>query len=378
MKSKQFLRCAILYLMLILKKQVTVYTFDKNTRTSCHLLLNKYFSTIKMINSFFICLSLLCILLFFLSCGSKEQEHAFQFQEEIQLMADSIFINEIFELNSWVHVDSFIFIQSSNTDTMFFVYSLPNLKLVESFGFKGQGPDEYLYPRISSDRLNQVYVYDNGKKKFQTIQILENGHKLISENVLNNLGITNFLGYIDDFIFCIKEENPKIINLNLCKIVSNEVQLLSSLNIATEPNGTSHKKDFVITNNKRTIVVAYIHQKKIEFYQIDEKNKIKKFITFSEEKKIDVNKYHYVDISSCNNFIYALYMGIEKQKISPNAFSVIEVFSKNGESISKFKLDRLIHKIIIDKEGKNLYAMSPFESDYIYMYKLGDYSKFIE
>ena len=320
--------------------------------------------------------------LFFLSCGNKKKGKEnidvfeFQFQQEIQIEADSIFTNEIFEINGWVHVDSFLFIQSTNTDTIFYMYSTPNLTFKKSFGLRGQGPDDYLYPHITTDHLNRVYIYDNGNKKFQTIQISENAPVIENQSILKEAEIFNFLGYIENSLFCIKKENPNSISLNLYQIVSNETKLLSSLKIIEEANGESHEKDFVVTNNKRCLFVAYLHQKVVEFYQINEENKFHKKFVYSDEKDLDVNEYHYTDICSSDHSIYALYQGMKKQEISQSASkSTVEVFDKNGKIEMKFRLDRLIKRIMIDNNGRILYAISPYESDYIYKYDLSKMRK---
>lgn len=315
--------------------------------------------------------SFLAILVLLFSCGRRENELAFPFWQEISLAADSIYINEIVEIDEWVQVDTLLCIKSSKTDTILYMYSLPSVKLVESIGLKGRGPDEYLYPHIAGDHRSHLYIYDNGNKKFKTLQISEKGCRVQSENILNQHDIINTFGHIEDSLFYFKEENPRLLSVNLNVIGLNGAQSVSSLKIIEDPTGMSHKKDFVVTNNQRDVVIAYLHQKKIEFYKIDERNKFQKTITYTDRKDIDVDKYQYIDISSCGNYIYVLYAGLDEQKIFSNNFvSTVEIFSKEGEAKMRLKLDRMVTKIIIGKDGKNLYAVSPFVADYIYKYEL--------
>jgi hypothetical protein len=315
------------------------------------------------------------ILFFCLSCGQnvkhKEKELAFQFKQEVKLTADSVFINEVLEINNWGLVDSLLLIQSSSTDTIFYLYSLPNLKLVESFGLKGQGPNEYLYPRMSSGQLKQVHIYDNGKRKFQTVQISENGHNLKNERTLNTYKIFNSFGQVEDSLFCMKEETPNHIGLMLYSITSSEPKLLSSFQIKANNKGRSSENDFHVTVNNRNITVAYLHEKKVEFYEINDKNEFQKKNVHSDGQALNPNKFHYTDIVSSDNFVYALYHGVhEYDDFQDISVSTVEVFDKNGKSEAKLKLNKFVNRIIVDNDGKNLYAINPFEADYVYKYNL--------
>jgi len=55
---------------------------------------------------------------------------------------------------------------------------------------------------------------------------------------------------------------------------------------------------------------------------------------------------------------------------SGSVLSSVEMFDKDGASKMKFNLDKTITRILVDQEGKNLFAISPFELDYIYVYQL--------
>jgi hypothetical protein len=302
-------------------------------------------------------------------CNGNKRPLSFQFEREIELKADSIHIAEIFSLKEWKIAGDMLLIRSGQNHPVFYTYSLPDLKFAESFGFIGRGPDEYLYPHIARGNRDEIYIYDNGNRKIQTLQISKDGYVTENEGQLSGNELFNQFGHIDGELFYGKVENPRYLNLNVYRINSDGMQTLSSFEVATSGDGRSGDYDFVVTNNERVLITADWHNKQVAFYHVDRNNEIQKLKTYAEGV-LDTQMIHYTHIGSSGNFIYALYQGFSEEDVSAMTASSVEIFDTDGNGVVKVLLDRVITEIVADNTGRNFYAMSPFRGDYIYRYTL--------
>lgn len=300
---------------------------------------------------------------------SKEILLPFQFSQEIELTADSIWREELFRIEEWVTTDSMMLIRSSNKYPVFYTYSLPEMKLIESFGYLGRGPGEYLRPHIGRDGSGNVLLYDNANRKLQTLRISKDGHKVEDKGQLNGKELFNALGYIDGELFYGKVENPNYINLNIYNLHSSgEMQISSSCEVVTSETGESGELDFVVAANGRDLAIAYIHKKQMEYYKIRDNNQIEKLRVYGNGRDLQPDIFYYTTITSNSNYFYALCQEFEHGNLYGR--SSVELFDKEGNGVIKIRLDRIINNITADETGRVFYAISPFSDDYIYKYTL--------
>jgi hypothetical protein len=187
----------------------------------------------------------------------------------------------------------------------------------------------------------------------------DNGNRVIDK--IMDLG--------SDF-FCIKEHTPSNILLNIKQINDSDVKNISRKEFVADKQGNSSQLDFTITNHNQAIAIAYFYQKRVEFYKVD-KDEIVKLQSVSDKKTIDDAIFQYSGITSNENTICILYQGMRESEIVPDkSKSEIEVFDWDGNCIKRLLLDRLINKILISQDGKTIYAISPFDDEYIYFYQI--------
>jgi hypothetical protein len=170
--------------------------------------------------------------------------------------------------------------------------------------------------------------------------------------------------------FCIKENNPLSIILNVNQINDSGTKNTSMREFVTDKQGNSSHLDFTMTNHKQIIAIACFCQKRVEFYKVS-KDEIVELQSISDKKTVDETIFQYSDITSNENTICTLYQGMRESEIVPGkSKSEIEVFDWEGNCIKRLLLDRLVNKILISQDGKTIYAISPLNDEHIYFYHL--------
>jgi hypothetical protein len=290
--------------------------------------------------------------------------------EVTDLKSDSIFINEIIDIHDLISVDNQIIIQTSVVDTLFYSYLLPEFQAYYMFGRRGQGPDEYLYPRLATDGKKKLYLYDNAKKKFVEFVLSEKKFVVVNTLDVNTHMLVDKMLTINDSLFCAKESNPNEIKFTIFSIENNKFEKISEYKIESNLKGETSEKDFLITNNNERMATFYIHKKQIRLYQLNEKKKIKETFTLLATRKENKNIFHYSDLCCTSQYIFALYQGFDPDLLKSGDRSTIEIYNWEGKLIKTLKADRIINRIIVNENINCVYGISPYESEYIYRYEI--------
>lgn len=84
------------------------------------------------------------------------------------------------------------------------------------------------------------------------------------------------------------------------------------------------------------------------------------------------NPYSYRDVYISNERIYALYGGLSEidYKETSELAKIIFVFTRKGEPILKFDLDRSVHSIVVDEELSRIYGLTTDENPGIAVFKI--------
>lgn len=289
--------------------------------------------------------------------------------EAVDLKGDSILINEIIDIHNWISVGNQVIIQTTVVDTLFYAYLLPEFQFYYMFGGKGEGPDEYMYPRLATDRKQKLYLYDNAKQKFVEFTLSEKELLVAKTMNTNTHMLVDQLLTVNDKLLCVKESSPNEIKFVLFSIENNKFEKISEYKVEVDMKGESSVNDFLVTNNKERMITFYIHKKQISLYKLNEKNKIEEIFTQLSTKE-NKNIFYYTYLSCTDKYVFALYQGFDPSLIDSNDQSTIEVYNWDGKLIKALKMDRIINRIIVNENVDYIYAVSPYESDYVYRYEI--------
>lgn len=309
---------------------------------------------------------------FLIACSLKNKHDATPQTDIVQLVGDSIAIHETILVNDWVCTDQQLIIQSSDVDTFFYSYTWPDLKLQNCFGRKGSGPEEFVYPHLSTDGNSKLYVYDNA-----THAMTEYGRKektfFINRQVKNSSKeVVSKLLTINDSVFIIKTTTPNALYLRVLNCGKNKLETVSVFDVEKDLKGESSLHDFAVSNFQGNVALVYEHSDRIRILKMDSNYQIRDVISVENSSKSGDNTWFYSDVYSDGKCFYALYQGVDPSKIGLEFTSIVKVYDWSGKLIVQFGLDRPVQKVLIDKDRKYLYALSPLVSEFIYRYNIAD------
>lgn len=304
---------------------------------------------------------LIWILLFFGSCQNEQSK---KWSKEIRndrkfpniRMASEISkdLNSIISIDEWCLNDSVIICKSSLTDNFFHVFNLSNLTLRNSFGTKGNGPNEWIAPHLFIESQNDWIIIDNGKKE---CFILKNG-KIYKKMPLYTKYTYSMPQIIRYPIIGVIENIP---NKPIWKLQDIETgDILDSFSLTMD--NTDNKKDisefcWSISNNH--IVFANLFIDQFSIHELNENKMINKYL-IKGDGLISKNKCYYSDITCTDDCIYILSQ--KNVDISTgDGTSELEVYNYDGSPKELFKLNFIANKMLFDNLNKKMLFLSPLD-----------------
>ena len=276
--------------------------------------------------------------------GSCTSHTTIQFPQNKLLHAEKVPINEIFDGHFLTVNENNLFIQSYRTDSMLFIYSVPNLKFIKATGKKGRGPGEFNMLKFVGARNNYIYLsgYSNPF--------------LINKYKIDSLG-NPFL--INTFT-C---QNSKHTIFNQMQIIQDSILLYNNcayglgivkydLRTNKELNDIPFKEDNkhiptcnsnwgTMTANDSVIVYVYSNKRQIDLYDVNTLALKKRIIgnyKYVKPSNPMTDIYYYVNVIGTDKYFYAMYCGLPYQESKENT-NTLEVYDYEGNPIIKYSFD---------------------------------------
>jgi hypothetical protein len=331
------------------------------------------------------CIALYLLFLSLFSCqdNGKMLDKGIQFpitktlyiSEKYNLESDNILINPAFlELKN-----NFLVIASFYTDTAIFVYSTPNLKLVNSFGRRGNGPDDFLFPSFCKTNTASLYLkgYSN-PMSIKKVSVNNSGEFLQEDEYkLEDYTLYNDLHLFEDSILLYKDLETN----SLMKIELNGNKEISSLEFKYDEN-YPHPYSFndgILASNGTFCVYVYTNKREIDIYDSD--LKLHKKLQWNYNKSgliVDDSQNsisYYLNVYAGKNRFYALYTGssYNQKKKAPEKGYFLDVFDYEGNPIIRYEFDKVVLTYVVDEENNLLYGFDHREDGYIYKLQLDDF-----
>ncbi|MCG6191055.1 BF3164 family lipoprotein [Maribellus maritimus] len=276
--------------------------------------------------------------------------------ERRELKSDKKLLEEIISPDFLTRVNDNLIISSSNSksDTMLYIYSLPDLKYVAGAVKKGSGPGEMrLFPMFCESSNQALYVWGYGPQTIKKFDINKKGElkfldliKLPRYESFNNMHILNdslFIYYLPD-------------NLEIVKVDLKSNKCLDEIQMEKD----AHNESFFYSNrgtiavNDSFLVFAYLFKKQINIYRVND-FKLEKEIIGDYEHREPVagdsdTPVYYTQIIAGERFLYALC----KENKSNGVF--MEVYNFDGLIVREFTFDITPNLFAVDENNKTIYG----------------------
>lgn len=273
----------------------------------------------------------------------------------------------------------FLILQNmKQTDSLFHIYNLANYELKNTFGIKGEGPDEFVLPWLLQTQLSTVFIED--RHSLHQFDIDEEGLPVFKgikqPNHINEIYEAAFINdslYVVDamytapclYLLTLQDELPK---------KSWQYRNPGFIDYYADP-----AMGRVYANESR-IIFCYGYKKQIDFMDI-EFNLIKsvKFkyipsININSENQGDV-KMSYVHSYLGKRYLYSLFLGISwnEHRAQSTHGTILEVYDLSGNPVARYQLaGRRPVYFAVDEETFMLYGAGDDgdPENYLLVYKL--------
>ena len=333
---------------------------------------------IFLITPSFICISMRNLFCLFLgvvlaiACTHKE---FYSFTNEKNLEMISVKIDEILLADFMIKKGDYLFMISTRSDSMVYLYALPDLQYCKSFGIKGKGPGEFILPMFVEAPGNDVYIWGySGVRLIRCFSVDSNAHITVKQDYhLDKYETFNFMHLIRDSI-CVYSLMPTQPLVKLYDLKNGKNMGELKIGSKNRVNSYLSDGDGVMAANDSVIIVAYHYKKQIDIYDVSTLKLKKRLIgDYRPQKLTDdftENEYHYVDIVAGQKRFYALYRGCRNKDAKENS-DILESFDYDGNPVIKYKFNDLSPDIFyVDDEAAVLYGYKSAYPDLMLKYEL--------
>ena len=339
---------------------------------------------------------ILSLIMLVASCGksidyaqfAKGEPEPIKF-EKIKLDSQMLYSDNIFVVDNYL-----VNLNSKNPKGLFELYTLPNMKFVGAAGYKGRGPQEFVFINTNgtnpayrglnvteSNTYSQVEFYQSEG----SVKLRKNDHTTFP----SKHAIANSLLMLSDSTTVMYINNEDDVEFYMHNRKSGSMRPISSYpkelvaqNPTSEACNSVFMNDLVINPSNGKFAAIYSQLPMVRVFDNSGKLETTSLLDNWEEQRFEISGDEVKTSSSCqyylasaanSNYICALYLGkfpAEMESMSmEDARMEIHVWNWAGELVATYVPDNLVMKIAI-ADDNTIYATSPLDDMHIYSYKL--------
>lgn len=333
-----------------------------------------------MVYKITITLSLLFLLL---SCVSKKKEYtAYTFSQTKELKGETIELDTaIFRFPFRIRQaeDKVIVMDLHGTDHYYHVFQYPSFRYINSFGKRGDSPQEMLSAENIRYKDNAIWVLDANKSELTRL-----GYSLSGDSVLRDEVVTLDKSLLRSLDFAVYNDSTFIIpdysgDCRFCW-VSRKGELMRKSGAIPTANDDALQnarpalaqawRSFIDYNpNNGILAIATQLGEVLEVYDLKDTTRVVRMgpngepqFKIADGYGIPAGIMGFSDVQVTDSAIYAVFHGrtfkeiAQKSGQAPDGGRYIYVFSLEGEPLCKYTLDRYIYGIHVDESTKTIIA----------------------
>lgn len=313
--------------------------------------------------------------LLLLSCSNQNVNTFISEQnlKEINLSASKKYINKIWHPLFFYSLHNHLFVSSLNTDTVLYIYTLPQLEYKDGFGIKGEGKGEYYIPPMFIGSSSQnLYISGKSYSEIEKYAIDESGNMLLDSVIDTKITESCNQMYIIGDTTLIYNSLPKELSIKKYDLKRNKI----IDKITFKPD--NHSSTYFYTNkgnivsNDSLIVYYYSYKNQIDIYNISTMSLRKRIVGKYKPTQIVVGErnsinYYYINAFISNKYIYAL---CQNGQYGDYTKMELEVYDFNGNVVKKYTFDIPPIFFIVDEKSELIWGYNPQYEDYFLSYKI--------
>lgn len=290
----------------------------------------------------------------------------------------------------WIK-DDYLLMQNLVTNGfMYMLFRMPDFEYITSFGVRGKGPDEFLFPHIVPTSQENVLAYIHESKNDKLYKVDYDGNysyqPIQFEKVKNAVRSEKQIFAAADNTYYYAEYIRQGKALFKAQMIGDSLHTEQLYNLAFSPKHKSWSAyigDFEAHPEAKRLVYAYKYFKRILFF--DPETKAAKVIDFNKDGVVAANDiitlgpdnvtYYWGGISATDDYIFITYSGrtpiqVVKETGKSDGYIFVEQFDWNGNPIRKYKLDHWGGPVYADGKTNKLYQICYLYDDPLFIYDL--------
>ena len=338
---------------------------------------------------------ILSLIMLVASCGksidyaqfAKGEPEPIKF-EKIKLDSQMLYSDNIFVVDNYL-----VNLNSKNPKGLFELYTLPDVKFVGAAGYKGRGPQEFVF--INTNGTNPAYRGLNVTESNTYSQVefyLSEGSVKLRKNDHTTFpskhAIANSLLMVSDSTAVMYINNEDDVEFYMHNRKSGSMRPISSYpkelvaqNPTSEACNSVFMNDLVINPSNGKFAAIYSQLPMVRVFDNSGKLETTSLLDNWEQQRFEISGDEVKTSSSCqyylasaanSNYICALYLGkfpAEMEQMSmEDARLEIHVWNWAGELVATYLPDSLVMKIAI-ADDNTIYATSPLDDMHSYKLK---------
>lgn len=307
-----------------------------------------------------------------------------KFPVEMELTADIITIPPVAmtPFNIFITDDKLVMFNMMK-DSIFDIFSLPECTYLFSTGYKGEGPNDFfdIDRRLFVPTSNGFKLFFQTHKELKQVAFREKSLEIIKDSTLKfdiDQSPVNGFTPLNDTTYIYWSGFDKETEYDL---LNTEIQ--ETMQFSPYPNWTeiklpedklfSYIKNMAVRPDGKMFAAFYGYFKRFRVY--DHKGILLKDISLEIEpysKEIEPNLsdrmvYYFAYPKASNKYIYALCKNAKSDAvIAPE----LQIWTWDGVSVAKYKLDRPISLFSVSEKHQKIYAINGEYEEEVYVYSL--------
>lgn len=284
-------------------------------------------------------------------------------------------IDAIFEPARLQIGDDLLYVSCFKGDTLIYTFSLPDCKLLNRFGRRGQGPDDLMFPTFPYAKKDTVSVWGYpDMKKIKTFRVDKTGawHP-IGEQYLPENQAYNQLVKANDSLAYYNAYPPSLtlkkINLHTC---SYEKEHTFEMDKETgKAFFAKNKGDLALSG--RHLAYLYYYADRIDFldpdFRLQTTYRGPRSQSAIEERDMRESIVYYLASFAGEKYLYAVNHGRPLKYRTPESCT-LEIFDWNGRLKKTVQLSPGVDLFAVDEKNNQVYGYNYSRPDHFYRYPL--------
>ncbi|MDE5555026.1 MAG: TolB-like 6-bladed beta-propeller domain-containing protein [Muribaculaceae bacterium] len=304
------------------------------------------------------------------SCGESKSkgngvcEKNADFPKVVSVPDSAVELDAIIRIDEWNVGDSALVCLSQHTDKLFYRFDLDNFQTIDSFGVEGQGPGEFLSPKLVKSAHKRTILADSQNRNFIEIK----GNEKTEIKCPDVWMLFNQLCDVNYPIVCMYElgrdsEMNEVFKWNTMDVTTGEK--IDSIYFNRYDKAFPDMRMYLSTStNGKYIVFITIPKDEFQIAEVSPEGKIIERTIYKGSKETSNERPYYVDVVCGKDYIYLLSAKnaqFSKDDISGN--SEVEIYDYDGNPVALLQLDVISIKMMLDEDRGRLLLTSPLDED---------------